>query len=246
LYLKSQNYADVDALCLHEYWGNSGFTLWHALRHRLIHEWTQGQHPPIILSEIGRNSVEGGGRGWRNSTTAEGYLAELSAYDAELQKHNYVIGAAVFTSGGGQYWRDYDIDSLIDQIGGKTMSDIYVGPGVQAKMKEMQDEPITSEIYEPGGHYSLTFGKKAVYIYSKDADTVAVLLQAASSSSPKEKPTGAAWNVGEGVRAKMASVGDVPISHERYIGGNISLTFGKKGVYFYTKDADTVYFIPAR
>lgn len=99
LYLKAHGYAGVDAIAIHAYWGQQGFTEWHALRHRRVHEILGPGHPPFVITECGRDAVEGGQGGWRrDGISAEEYAQELLAYDAELARDDYVLGAAVFTS----------------------------------------------------------------------------------------------------------------------------------------------------
>jgi len=63
----------------------------------------------------GRDEIdrEGGRRGWRLSgISGDQYLAELSAYEAELVKDAYVVGATVFTSGPTTDWQAYGLDGL--------------------------------------------------------------------------------------------------------------------------------------
>ncbi len=58
----------------------------------------------IVITETG---IDGGAgpanrpqQGWRKFTTAAGYVSTLSWYDSELQKDDYVIGAAIFSMNG--------------------------------------------------------------------------------------------------------------------------------------------------
>ncbi|MDE3077199.1 MAG: hypothetical protein KGJ86_17415, partial [Chloroflexota bacterium] len=90
-YLRSRGFCGADAVGLHEYWGAAGLTPWHGLRHRLAHQWTAGQHPPFVVTECGRDAVDGGGGGWLSSNLeASQYLAELAAYDAAVSQDPYV------------------------------------------------------------------------------------------------------------------------------------------------------------
>lgn len=117
LYLKSRNYCDVDSLNLHQYWGNEGFTEWNALRHRKVHTWTGGQHPPILIGECGRDHVEGSPGGWHaGNVSDDAYVGELLAYDALLAEDDYVIGAVVFTTGPTPDWVTYEVDSISSRI----------------------------------------------------------------------------------------------------------------------------------
>ncbi len=52
--------------------------------------------------------------------------------------------------------------------------------------------------------------------------------------------------VGPGIAQKMKELNDKPLSPERYIGDWMSVAFGEKGIYIYSKDANRVYFLPAR
>lgn len=109
-YLRSRDFCDMDAVNLHAYWGNQGHTPWHSLRYRAF--WRAGD-PPVIISECGRDNVEGGGRGWKASgVSPEQYLAELRAYDAEIGRDSYVLGATAFTAGPTPDWDAFSMDGL--------------------------------------------------------------------------------------------------------------------------------------
>lgn len=115
-YLRSQGWAGVDAIAIHEYWGNQGFSGYNALRYRAVHAYLQN-HPPFIVTECGRDAVEGGQGGWhRDGISAEQYLQELEAYDAELAKDDYVLGATVFTAGPTPDWQAFEVDSLATSL----------------------------------------------------------------------------------------------------------------------------------
>jgi N-acetyl-anhydromuramyl-L-alanine amidase AmpD len=120
LFWQSHGWAGVDAFGIHEYRANQGWSEWRGLRHRKMHEWTGGNHPPFIISECGRDRVveEGAkGRGWREQEiSAEDYLGELVEFDAEIQKDDYVLGATVFTAGPYDDWRDFDVDEFADLV----------------------------------------------------------------------------------------------------------------------------------
>jgi len=107
--IKAHNFAHGDLLCLHEYWAKQGFTTWNALRYRRVHEYLQGQHPPMVITECGRDAIvaEGGDRqpGWKlQGISRETYAQELLAYAAELEKDPYVVGAVAYTFGA---WNDF-------------------------------------------------------------------------------------------------------------------------------------------
>lgn len=100
----------LDAVAVHAYWGNQGFTKWHALRFSSY--WQDGDLP-VLITECGRDAVEGGKGGWRKDGILEAqYRLELLSYDQALQYYPYVIGAAVFTSGPTYNRRDYGTDNL--------------------------------------------------------------------------------------------------------------------------------------
>ena len=112
-YLRQHEYGGATCIGIHEYWGGQGFTPWHALRHRTAHEWTQGDHPLFLITECGRDRVEGGKGGWKaDGLTREAYYAELQAYEQELLKDPYVIAATPFTGGPTPDWENFTTDPL--------------------------------------------------------------------------------------------------------------------------------------
>lgn len=117
-YLRDRDYAGVDAIALHEYWGNQGFTSWHALRYRKVHDFLGPNHPPFVITECGRDAVEGGAGGWKKDGLAPAqYAQELLAYAAELEKDPYVLGATVFTTRSNDpTWDPFAIEEAIPFI----------------------------------------------------------------------------------------------------------------------------------
>jgi hypothetical protein len=112
--LASRGWADIDVLSIHEYWGSPNIDNPGVLYHRLIHEWTGGNHPPIIITECGR----GGQDGWKGSgITAQQYAEELIQYDQLLQADDYVLGATVYTAGATAGWDGFDTDTLLNALG---------------------------------------------------------------------------------------------------------------------------------
>jgi hypothetical protein len=102
--------AGVDAYGPQAYWGNLGFTISHALRYRSF--WRVGQ-APVLLLEVGRDKIEQGNAGWKISgVTTEQYALELEAYDAEISKDSYILGATPFTSGATKGWENFDMDPV--------------------------------------------------------------------------------------------------------------------------------------
>lgn len=101
----------ADYLGLHEY-GMHAMTLdgWHLLRYRKAVNALQRYGftpPPIFITETG---IDYGGNpitdGWRKWADETSYMAQLAAYDAELQKDPYVQGACPFT------WMPYNWPSF--------------------------------------------------------------------------------------------------------------------------------------
>lgn len=119
-HLRSMGWLGVDAIAVHAYWGNERLTPWNALRYRRF--WKPGD-PPVIITECGRDKVEGGLGGWKlDGISAEQYLEELTAYDAALSHDAYVIGGTVFSNGPFDDWRQFDVDNLVASIPAATMA----------------------------------------------------------------------------------------------------------------------------
>lgn len=94
-----------DLLSLHEY---SACTMeqdqgWLCLRYRrAIATLAPEARRPVVITECG---IDGGligqaQSGWSKFTSEAGYLDSLKWYDVELQKDDYVIGAAIFAMNG--------------------------------------------------------------------------------------------------------------------------------------------------
>lgn len=145
LYLRDRGFAGCDAIAIHSYWAKQGFSDWTSLRHRRVHALL-GAHVPFVITECGRDAVvqEGGDKqpGWKlQGVSGEDYLNELIAYNAELEKDDYVIGATVFTAGPSPDWWAFDTDEISDLIpgglpaigGGTTMDE-----ATQVAMIEME------------------------------------------------------------------------------------------------------------
>lgn len=121
-YLQDNDFGGVIYIAIHEYWGNQGFTTWNTLRYRRVDGWLGGDHPPFIITECGRGTVEGGGDGWKQSVSAQQYITELEAYDAKISEDFYIIGGTVFTVGANcsgpptACWDWYDVDELVPAI----------------------------------------------------------------------------------------------------------------------------------
>lgn len=121
--------------------GNQRFSTWNALRYRRVHEWLSRQHPPLVVTECGRDAVEGceGKPGWkRQAVSAEQYAKELLAYATELEKDDYMLGAVVYTFGPWQDFADSDGEEIAGRMpaasqmikipsGGESMATFRVG-----------------------------------------------------------------------------------------------------------------------
>lgn len=111
-YLYNRSFCGVDAIGYHAYWGPKGLDEPYALRYRVMHRAVPS-HPPFILTECGRDAVEGGQSGWKASgLSADEYLNELTLFYNEFLKDNYVLGAVVFTAGPTQDWLNFSTDEL--------------------------------------------------------------------------------------------------------------------------------------
>jgi len=104
-----------------------------ALRYRWWYEEIlipRGLVVPLVISEAGIDGIlmsgqrpGGEGLGWQDFTGywgelgmgggAEAYLGQLAWYDSQLQADEYVIGFTIFTAGGGDRWRSYDLNSIL-------------------------------------------------------------------------------------------------------------------------------------
>ncbi len=118
-HIQARGFGGVDVLAIHEYWGNQGLSTWNALRYRRVHEWLGGSHPPFVITETGRDQVEGGAAGWiASGVSAEQYLGELMAYDNAISQDWYVLGGTIFTAGPNGDWVNFNVDPLVDAIVG--------------------------------------------------------------------------------------------------------------------------------
>ena len=109
----------VDLYAPQCYWGTQGFTEDHALRYR--HFWKPGNVDVVIL-ECSRDKVEGGAGGYyilKPSWTDQQVANDLAAYDTEIAKDSYVLGATPFECGPTQDWIDqgFDLDNAAHLIG---------------------------------------------------------------------------------------------------------------------------------
>jgi len=115
--LRSLNWLGADCIALHAYWNRNGLTEWNALRYR---KYWRLNDPPILITECGRDRVRDGdfgsyigAEGWKlDGVSREAYLAEARAFDCEISKDSYVIGAHWFTIGEDDRWRFYGLDDM--------------------------------------------------------------------------------------------------------------------------------------
>jgi LysM repeat protein len=96
-----------DLLSLHEYSAPTMdvWQTWLCLRYRRAMDALPADaRKPIVITETGIDGGAGPANkpqwGWRKFTDAAGYVATLQWYDRELQKDDYVIGAAIFAMNG--------------------------------------------------------------------------------------------------------------------------------------------------
>lgn len=116
--LALQATVDFDAvLTRHEYGPLNGFL---GLRYRVDQsEFTKLGYPnvPLVISECGGDNVPGSGPWKLFYKTIDRYWDELlHPYALALSDDPYVIGATVFTCGGG--WQDFDVSGsgLVDKV----------------------------------------------------------------------------------------------------------------------------------
>ncbi len=142
--LRRRRYGGVRAIGMHCYWGRRGFTPWHALRYRQAHEWTEGDHPPFIITECGIDRIEDGYPGWKlvPNMTGQQYLDQLKGYDAELCKDAYVIGATPFTAGPTSDWNSFETDGLVGMMRLTPLAPALSIPTYEPTALE-EEEPVT-------------------------------------------------------------------------------------------------------
>jgi len=110
--------ASDDVVVVHEYWvDEAGLdNRWHCGRFTKV-PWLA--EAPIIVTEIGRDIVEGHGyRGWKAAgVSREQYLREIAQYNDEvLMPYPNVIGGTLFTVGNDPQWADYDVTDVYNDI----------------------------------------------------------------------------------------------------------------------------------
>ncbi len=88
---------------------------------------------PLVITEQGIDGIIGGrpgpgGLGWRDfqdywrelgvwgSDGVQAYVNQLAWYDAGVRQDGYVIGFTIFTAGGGDRWRSYEVNDILPQL----------------------------------------------------------------------------------------------------------------------------------
>jgi|GEM_PF-6737480 len=128
--MRAAGWAGVDAIAIHEYWDNNGPTYQYtALRHRI---WHQGGDPDVVITEAGRLCIgqfsganpgdcsfcKSDGCGWHDfNLTCAQYDGECQTYDQAISADGYVLGATLFTTGGGGFSSN-EINDLLPCIAG--------------------------------------------------------------------------------------------------------------------------------
>jgi len=106
-----------DLLGLHEYWIDTADinNPWHCARWTLV---PQLKDVPIVVTECGRDIVEGKGRpGWQHTCNATTFLLDLGLYGQLLDKFSNVLGATVFQDGSlDPTWSAFDVKDIWDKV----------------------------------------------------------------------------------------------------------------------------------
>ncbi|MGQ9683646.1 MAG: hypothetical protein ACUVX9_14000 [Anaerolineae bacterium] len=106
-----------DYVGLHEYWVDTADIAnpWHCGRWTLPPIATVLGNTRIVITECGRDQVEGRGKpGWKRTCSEEDYLWDLETYDILLNQHPNVVGATVFTL--DKDWPDFDVYNIWPQV----------------------------------------------------------------------------------------------------------------------------------
>lgn len=155
---RAAHWAGLDLIALHAYWGQLGFTIDHALR--FTQYWQPGD-PCILVTECGRDAVEGGQGGWeRDNISAQQYEAELQSYAKILP--SYVIGATPFTSGPTSDWNKFDMD--------------IISPSMPALLNQGANVPNVGQGYLKCIPFIGTFTQNEIYHDSGQPDETSMAL----------------------------------------------------------------------
>lgn len=94
---------------------------------------------PLVITEAGIDGIIGSrpgpnGLGWRDFQSywaengswghngIQAYINQLAWYDAGVRQDGYVIGFTIFTAGGGDRWRSYEVNDILPQLAGYARS----------------------------------------------------------------------------------------------------------------------------
>ncbi len=196
LLMRSLGWCGLDAVFVHAYWADCGLTQWNALRWR---QWWDPKKDPkiLIVTEAGRDMVRdapGGGysgkKGWHNDgVSAEQYLAEWAAFDAELQSVGaYAVG---FTVGAPADWGAFEMDSIAARMPSGAPPVIPASPSVipaKAGIQEPVQEDKMSDYQSPnhGGKRAQTLG---VVVHSTRGGTASQATDYAATVSYFDNPS---------------------------------------------------------
>jgi len=107
-----------------------------ALRYRWLYEdilLPRGTTIPLVITEAGIDGIVMSGHrpgppglGWQDfvgyweelglGSGAQAYINQLAWYDHQLQADGYVIGFTLFTAGGGDHWRTYEVNNILPEL----------------------------------------------------------------------------------------------------------------------------------
>ncbi|MDE3089575.1 MAG: LysM peptidoglycan-binding domain-containing protein [Chloroflexota bacterium] len=119
----------------------------------------------IVITETGIDGGAGPGNrpqcGWSKFTTAAGYVATLSWYDSELQKDDYVIGAAIFAMNGwgvGGSFGMGDVTQIRDYVAqGGSPVPVVITPPVVVQPPAPPPQPPTPPAPQPPAPSAQTY-----------------------------------------------------------------------------------------
>ncbi len=112
LYYLQQGWGGMDLLGLHCYWQrNKPQDYWTAEWYLQIHEWTNGNHPPMALTEWGIDNVDNAGAGWiAQGISGEDYTRQLDTNAARLPW--YIKWAFIFGHCMTKVWEKFDTRTI--------------------------------------------------------------------------------------------------------------------------------------
>ena len=74
----------------------------------------RGEVIPLAITECGLDPLLSSVP--RDQYWERRWLREMAWYDSKLVEDDYVLGAAIFTLGGGDAWRDFDYEALLPEL----------------------------------------------------------------------------------------------------------------------------------